>query len=65
MYKGRVDCLGGCALILLDIEMPENTLECPFLEVDYETDEPCCYLKPNLSENCSGLFNEGCLIKKN
>lgn len=52
-------------MILLDIEMPENTLKCPFLEVDYETDEPYCYLKPNLSGNCSGLFNEGCSIKKN
>lgn len=52
-------------MILLDIEMPENTFECPFLEVDYETDKPYCYLKPNLSGNCSGLFNEGCIIKKN
>ena len=52
-------------MILLDIEMPENTLECPFLEVDYETDEPYCYLKSNESGNCSGLFNDGCIIKKN
>ena len=66
MYQRRTDKFGGGVplLIFLDVNMPENTFECPFLEEDCETNELYCYFKPASGESghCVGLCAKGCLI---
>lgn len=51
-------------MIFLDVNMPENMFECPFLEEDCETNELYCYFKPAIGESgyCVGLCAKGCLI---
>ena len=50
-------------MILVDLEMPKDTFECPFMEVDAETDVPYCYFKEGKNCICSGLLRNGCFIK--
>ncbi len=49
-------------MIKLDLEMPKNRLECPFLEEDPDDNTLWCYFKPQIDEQCIGLFNGKCPI---
>lgn len=50
-------------MIKLDLEMPKNTFECPFLEEDTDS-VPWCYFEPHVEERCIGLFKGKCPIIK-
>ena len=66
MYERRTYEFGGGVrlLIFLDVNMPENTFECPFLEEDCETNELYCYFKSASGESghCVGLCAKECPI---
>ena len=48
-------------MIKLNLEMPKNTFECPFLEED--TDSVLwCYFESCIEERCIGLFKGKCPI---
>lgn len=51
-------------MIKLDLEMPKNTFECPFLEKDINSIVSWCYFELNIEERCSGLFKGNCPIIK-
>ena len=48
-------------MIKLDLEMPKNTFECPFLEEDSDN-TLWCYFEPHIEERCIGLFKGKCPI---
>lgn len=49
--------------IVLNIDQPKNTLDCPFLEEDCDN-ELYCYFNSNINTRCVGLYNKGCYIIK-
>ena len=50
-------------MIILDIQNPQNTFDCPFLEEDMDS-ELYCYLNPDANARCTGLYSKGCPIVK-
>lgn len=50
-------------MIKLDLEMPKNTFECPFLEEDSDNNL-WCYFEPQVEKRCTGLFKDNCPIIK-
>ena len=48
-------------MIVLDIDNPQNTFDCPFLEEDSNS-ELYCYFDPRADARCVGLYNKGCHI---
>lgn len=48
-------------MIKLDLEMPKNTFECPFLEEDSDN-TLWCYFAPQVEKRCTGLFKGDCPI---
>ena len=55
---------GSQTMIKLDLEMPKNRLECPFLEEDSDDNTLWCYFEPQVDQQCIGLFKGGCPIIK-
>ena len=51
----------GEKMIILDIQNPQNTFDCPFLEEDSDS-ELHCYFDPDVNARCAGLYNNGCHI---
>lgn len=51
-------------MIKLNLEMPKNTFECPFLEEDTNS-VLWCYFEPHVEKRCIGLFKGNCPIIKN
>lgn len=49
-------------MIKLDLEMPKNRLDCPFLEEDPDDNTLWCYFEPQVDEQCIGLFQGKCPI---
>jgi len=48
-------------MIVLDINNPQNTYDCPFLEED-SNNALYCYFDPRADARCVGLYNKGCHI---
>lgn len=52
-------------MIKLNIDMPDNTFECPFLEEDPDDNSLWCFFDLLVeTERCTGLFSEKCKIVK-
>ena len=48
-------------MIILDLEKPNNTFDCPFLEEDPDDNSLWCYLRP-IDGECHGLYKDRCPI---
>ena len=54
--------IGGGVMIILDLPVPENTLECPFLQEDPDDNTLWCYFHPAVMDQCPGLYKGFCPI---